>query len=70
MGSRVRKMLLMVQGAHALLGPRVPQFPFRVWKRRGQRKGGDVWGVTSTPKRPDQGDRREISPMGIWGWGG
>lgn len=62
-GSGVRKIQLMVQGSHALLGPWVPQFPFRVWKRRGQRKGGEVWRVTSAPKRLDRGNRgRDISP--------
>lgn len=61
----------MLQGARALLGARVPQFPFRVWERRGHKKGGDVWGVTSAPERPDRVDRpKRGSPTGIWGWEG
>lgn len=68
--SGVRQNAPMVQGVGALRA-RVPQFPFRVWKRRGQRKGGEVWGVTSAPKRPDRRDRRQRgSPDGNLGLGG
>ena len=31
-------------------GPPPPQFPFRVWKRPGQRKGGEVWELRPFPK--------------------
>lgn len=56
------KITPMVQRERALLEARVPRFPFRVWERRGQKKGGEVWRVTSAPERPDRGDRSEVPP--------
>lgn len=60
-------MLLMVQGRSALFEARVPQFPFRVCERRGQREGRSKE-LRPFPKS-QTGETEERFPNGILGLG-
>lgn len=60
-------MLLMVQGRSALFEARVPQFPFRVCQRRGQREGRSKE-LRPFPKS-QTGETEERFPNGILGLG-